>query len=223
MSDAEPETRLPETERLLDAAAAELRRERRRASDELEALRTFESRIRSVSVEEPSHGTAPRGNGLLVSPDGGNRLADVRAAYEETVMNVPHYVEEYDDTYRESIREEFNDHLAVALTEGECFNERCKRALLSAVADAKSGRRSLVGAVDTERESLAEATETLTAIAGELEDLAAFSVRKESFGQLDAYRNRLDVLEEKCETVSDRRQTEVFEQRRFGWLPALLV
>ena len=106
MSDAEPETRLPETERLLDAAAAELRRERRRASDELEALRTFESRIRSVSVEESSHGTAPRGNGLLVSPDGGNRL---------------------------------------------------------------------------------------------------------------------DVLEEKCETVSDRRQTEVFEQRRFGWLPALLV
>lgn len=202
----------------LDAARTALRRERRRTADELEALNTFEDHVRSI---DPS--TAPRnGPGRTVvsgmsTATGG--LERVRDAYESTVMSVPHYTEEYDDTYYRSLKEEFAPDIAVALTDGAAFNEQCKRAVLSAVRGSREARESLIEGIDAERESIDDAFETLIPVADELGELSTISFHKRSFGALDAYRSRIEVLEGKCESVSDRRQETVFEQRRTRWLP----
>lgn len=203
----------------LHAATAELRRERRRTADELEALRTFESRVRGLDPE-PSRQPSPGTPTSLSEPDASTKLQRVREAYEATMMSVPHYIEEYDDSYPESLYEEFNAHVAVALVDGSVFNERCKRAVLSAVSESQSSRESLLAAIDTERESMAAATDTLSDAATELEQLSSRSFTRKSFGSLDAYRTRLGVIEEQCEAVSERRQAEVFEQRRAVWLPS---
>lgn len=209
----------------LDEAETALRRERRRTIDELEALRALEDRVRSIEPTNAS-GSGVR-NRRLIDPRtarGATAVAAgldrVRKAYESTVMSVPHYAEEYGDTYRRSLEEEFSPDLAAALTEGARFHDQCKRALLSAIEESVSARESLSTEVDAERESLDDATSALSAIATELDELSEIPFRTESFGALDAYRNRLDALEERCETISNRRQATVFDRRRTGWLPA---
>lgn len=209
---------IPSVSGRLDAARTELRRERRRTADEVEALKTFEDRLRTI---DPQTAPSPGPDRTVVpgmSPVTGG-LDRVRNAYESTVMSVPHYTEEYDDTYCQSLREEFTPDIAAALADGTAFNERCKQAVLSAVSESTSARESLVGEIDAERESIDTAAETLVPVAEEVDELSTMSFQKRSFGALDAYRSRLEVLERKCETVSDRRQATVFEQRRTRWVP----
>lgn len=203
----------------LDAATAELWRERRRVADEIQAHRAFEGRVRSIAAETPvapTHGAPVTATPARARP---GHLDRVRDAYESTVMDVPHYDEDYGDTYRESLREEFSPELAAALVEGTAFNERCKRMLLSAVSEAQSARGQLLEAVDTELDAVEGVSETLLSIGRELADLSSRAFAGQPLGTLDGYRARLDALEAECEAISERRQEDVFEQRRTGALP----
>ncbi|MEF8806897.1 DUF7260 family protein [Natronomonas sp.] len=215
-------TRGVEAERRLADAATELEREHRRATDEIDALRRFERRVRALDTETPQRKTA--GPTLAAAsfddgPSGSDALGRVREAYESTVMAVSHYGEEYDDTYAESLAGEFDAHVAIALTEGSAFDERCKTTLLAAVTESVTARRSLLAAVDEESESLSAATDELRSVAERLDALSERSLVGESFGDLDAYRAQLDQLETNCESVLQRRQRSVFDQRRAAWLP----
>ncbi len=201
----------------LATALSELRTERRRTADELEALRTFEDRVRSIETEKHSAGLVSSGRVLESKP---RALGAVRRAYESTVMSVPHYTDEYDDSYVESIAEEFTPELAVALTDGTEFNERCKRSLLSAVSDVQSARESLLGTIDRERESLRTATEDLKPLIEECAELDGLEFGGMRFGALDAYRVRLETMKERCERASARRQNAIFDQRRIQRLPS---
>jgi hypothetical protein len=204
----------------LEAAATELERERRRTRDELEALRGFEDRVRGIDTEAALSATRR----AVVAPTAASTATDglgaVREAYEATVMSVPHYVEEYDDTYGESLAEEFSPEIAAALVGGASFDEHRKGALLSAVSESQTARERLLTVLAAEGGSLAEATETLDAVADELVEFAERSFRGAPFGALDGYRARLGVLEGKCEAVLADRQEAVFEQRRTRWLPS---
>ena len=206
-------------DRLADAVA-ELRRERRRITDELEALEAFADRVRSIPTEHHTP-RSRRPVGVATETSGtATGLRRVREAYESTLMSVPHYVEEYDDTYVESLAEEFSPDIASALTDGAAFNGRCKRALLSAVDTSRSARDSLVDVVDRERKSVRDAKSELEELAAECADLGSTEFGEMRFGTLDAYRSRLRVMEGNCEALSDRRQDAIFDQRRIQRLPA---
>ena len=65
------------------------------------------------------------------------------------------------------------------------------------------------------------ATDGRVSVAAESDsEFAARSTEEAPFGTLDAYRARLSVLENKCETVADDRQSTLFEQRRTTGLPS---
>ena len=215
----EPEGEAFDVEDRLDRAATALRRECRRTADELEALGEFAERVREIEAERAvAGGNAVAAVGLQTGRTDG--LEAVREAYEATVMSVPHYTQEYDDGYLGSLQAEFSPDLAAALTDGTRFNARCKRAVLSAVEGSRSSRRSLLETLSTEAESLSAATETLPSVAREVSEFAARSTAEAPFGTLDAHRARLSVLEGKCETVADERQSTLFEQRRTTGLPS---
>jgi hypothetical protein len=135
-------------------------------------------------------------------------------------MSVPHYAEEYDDTYIESLVGEFSLEIAAALNDGTEFDDRCKRAVLSAVSNAQSTRESLLDAIDHEDDSLREAETKLRPIIEECDKLRSVQFDQEGFGALDAYRTRLETIAEKCRTLSNRRQDAIFSQRRLQRLPA---
>ena len=203
----------------LAAAIAELRRERRRTTDELEAFRAFEDQVRMIPSEN-SEFERRCVVGSAATTVGSTGLERVREAYESTLMSVPHYLEEYDDSYVESLAEEFSPDLASALTDGTEFNEQCKRMLLSAVSSAQTARDSLIDVIDRERKSVLEAESDLASLSAECAELRSIRFERKQFGTLDAYRARLGVMTDKCERVSERRQDAIFDQRRIRWLPS---
>lgn len=204
----------------LGAAMSELQTERRRTADELEALETFEKHVRTISSEEL--GTSSRQPLALMAttaePSAG--LRQVRKAYESTLMSVPHYLEEYDDTYAESLIEEFSPDIASALTDGTAFNARCKQTVLSAVSSSQSSRQELLDVIDRERESIRNAETELEPLFEECEGMRSVQFKTKQFGALDAYRARIQVLLDNCQALSDRRQNAIFDHRRIQKLPA---
>ncbi len=204
--------------RRLQRARAALRRERRRTADEVQALRSFEQRVREVEPASTVARAAPAAGAGMV--DGGtDGFEAVRAAYEATVMAVPHYEEEYDDSYVESLAAEFSTDLAAALTDGTRFNARCKRTLLAGIDAGRVARGRLLELLAAEADSLDAAAETLVPLEAELAELDERAVGTAPHGMLDAYGARLAVLERKCETVAEERQATLFEQRRTSGLP----
>lgn len=205
---------------LIDTAQECIVEERRRTTDELHALETFVDEIRALQTESVSFdaGVATiTAQGSYTDSDA-RGLRAVRDAYEATVMSVPHYEEEYNDTYETSVAEEFGPDLATALTRRSTFDEQCKRAVLSAATEARTPREALLTALDNEVDSLDAARERLRPIA---EEVAGFTAptAEQNFETLDAYRARLAVLEQRCEELAASRQSTLREQRRSLRLP----
>ncbi|ESS03809.1 MAG: hypothetical protein A07HR67_01457 [uncultured archaeon A07HR67] len=197
-------------EGLLRDAREALRVERRRTVDEREAFETFRSRVRSIAAEA----SARRPRTTAPSPlrrDAGaasRGLVAVRNAYQETVMAVPHYDDEYNDTYERSLAAEFGPELAAALTRESTLRERCRSSVLAKIGDAITSREELLSVVESELESVSRAAADLVPAADEVETVARTEFGDERFGTLDAYRARLDVLANRCETVGTRRQRD---------------
>ena len=217
------------------AARAKLRVERRRVVDEREAFRAFRGRVSSIPSEDgsvgPSDAASPDafGGGALggATPDPGtvraspgSRLVAVRDAYRATVMSVPHYAEEYDDTYERSVAEEFGPELAYALTRTDYFHEEYKRSLLSAVETAIQEREAFLDALESETESVERAGSRLDPIRTEIEAIGeelggdGGDAAGAGFGALDACRTRLGALREDCDRIAARRQRVLADHDR---------
>ena len=143
------------------------------------------------------------------------RLNLIRSAYEETVMNLPFYTDEYDDTYFESISEEFGSEIATALTTAECFGPTALNALFNRIETAKSERQNHIDACDRERDSIETAADRLIPIDQELSTLTTVNFDLQSLGALDAHHNRLSILTDHCESAAQTRQETIRKHREF--------
>lgn len=214
---------------LLDEARDALRVERRRIVDEREAFRTLRSRVDSIATE-PLHrggpnGSATHGSGSRAgafgsvespSPSPGSGLVAVRDAYEETVMSVPHYEVEYDDTYERSVAAEFGPELAYALTQTSRFHAAYERSLLDAIDTAIEEREGFLETVRAETESIDRAASRLSPIEEETVTMSTAERDGEGFGfgTLDAYRARTTTLIEDCDRIAARRQRRLADHDR---------
>ncbi|ELZ56457.1 MULTISPECIES: DUF7260 family protein [Halorubrum] len=236
------------------AARSALRVERRRVVDEREAFRAFRGRVSSIPDEsacaDPADSAGIGGPGGTRAPGGarggfggatdggvglggpatpsGSRLVAVRDAYRSTVMSVPHYEAEYDDTYERSLAEEFGPELAYALTRTNCFREEYKRSLLSAVETAVQKREAFLDALKSEVESVERARSRLDPVREEIaaidEELGGDGEREAGrddgdgatadFGALDACRTRTETLREDCDRIAARRQRVLADHER---------
>ncbi|ELZ42969.1 hypothetical protein C463_10205 [Halorubrum californiense DSM 19288] len=217
------------------AARSALRVERRRVVDEREALSAFRSRVSSIPDENAAEtggggfeGTAGVGgavggavrDAVGNAPRPGSRLVAVREAYRDTVMSVPHYAEEYDDTYERSVSEEFGPEMAYALTRTQSFRAEYKRSLLGAVETAVQEREAFLDALESEIESVERAGSRLDPIRSEIEAIAdelggdEADAADAGFGALDACRTRTVALREDCDRIAARRQRVLADHER---------
>jgi hypothetical protein len=190
-----------------------LHTERRRANDEAEALEAFRNRIGRIGAATPSVDRTPASPGSLVERRPGGGLAAVREAYETTVMRVPHYELEYDDSYAESLTAEFGPEIAGALTEGTAFEPSYKRLLLTAAADAIDDRHRFLERVAAERSAVETVETRLHQVVTELSEYGTDGLESRPFGTLDAYRRRLSVLEDRCDDIAAERQRRIRNER----------
>ncbi|WP_049983076.1 hypothetical protein [Halorubrum sp. BV1] len=225
---------------LADAREA-VRVERRRVGDEREAFRAFRTRVGSIASEpidagdrrdasargvaggvDPERvrnasgyaGVADSGASVDTRAPAGSGLVAVRDAYVETVMSVPHYDVEYDDTYERSVREEFGPELCFALTRTSRFHAQYKRSLVDAVDAAIDERERFLDVIDTEAESVARAGSRLAAIDDEREAMVAEAHADADFGTLDACRARTSVLVSDVDRIAARRQRVIADAGR---------
>lgn len=106
-----------------------LQTERRRTAAERRAFETFADRVEEVNCSNtgskvpPDCGMQDGPTATLVASghtdlDGDGPTEAIQSAYEETVMAVSFYDEEYGDDYVESLRAEFGPEVATSLTDG---------------------------------------------------------------------------------------------------------
>lgn len=193
-----------------------LRTERRRVVDEREAFRAFRKRLTDIdaggTLKRPASPSRLVGTSTVRSTSPG--LVAVRNAYEETVMSVPHYVVDYDDTYPESLAAEFGAEMATALTRGVALDPRLKRELRRATERLRAHRASFLDTLDTEAASLEDLADPLLEVTTEIETIAAADFDGMDFGALDAYCARTETLRDRCAEHARERQAVLHRQRR---------
>ena len=198
---------------VLEGARETVRVERRRTADERAAFASFRSRLDAIPATTAAGVTAdrrfdgPQPIGYE-TPRMGTELLAVRDAYQSTVMSVPHYEEEYNDTYAASLAAEFGPELAAALTCESALHEHVRRSVLDQTTTAIETRDEFETVLEREQASVRAASEELRSLDDSVTSLGETAVDRLDFGGLDAHRARLEVLERRCDEVATTRQRE---------------
>jgi len=130
-------------------------------------------------------------------------VATVRTAYAETVMEAPHYSEEYNDSVDDSIAEEFGESTAEILRQNERLSEYILRIFVDKARYSLTNRGNFVSTLQRELESLEESELDLN----EVENAAQKIYESIYESEKDRKKSqRLRCLEQRCERVASRRQ-----------------
>ncbi|MFC6787152.1 hypothetical protein ACFQFH_15125 [Halobaculum halobium] len=140
-------------------------------------------------------------------------IAAIRRAYQETVMGLSFYENEYGDSYGESLRAEFGEEIAIALTQPACFTSAVRASLVEQIEIALEERARLLGICYEEQESLSMVREELVPVATECESIASETFADQPYTRLQYYRDRCLRLEERCDTIVRRRQQSLHRRR----------
>lgn len=198
---------VPTTDAIAQASLA-VRRERRELTDERQAFEAFHDRIADLDPEQPQRGQTT----VMMTTTPG--LETVRDAYAETVMNVPHYTEVYDESFTEHIAGELGVELATAITTGSWLHPELQRRLLEAADQAIVSREYVLEHLTTEADALERAEADLEAVIEELETLLDQPLDVLEFNVLRLTRARLDGLRETCDEIGHTRQEELRRRQR---------
>lgn len=184
--------------------------------DELDTVRTerkaltrFLDRIQDIDPERRDRTGSIEDDQLISAPvreTHSDALAQIRAAYRETVMAVPHYACEYGDTLPESCAAEFGETVAGQLVDGQCLTPALYDALLTASETARDERDDFVRVLRREYQSLQTIDAELASIESRREDLSqqiTATSKSERLGRID---DSLDQLDRRCTDLASRRQ-----------------
>ena len=188
--------------------------ERERLLAEADALDRFVSRVADIEAGTPRAALAgdPGAMTALGSGDRG-RLGRVREAYRETVMSVPHYEAEYDESLARNLRAEFGDDVAAALLEGGDLSPQLKGTVLTRGREARRRRLVVVEHIESEQASLAAARRRLGPAADSVDRLADADLSSFGDDELAAESYLLADRREDCKAAVERRQDAVQNRR----------
>lgn len=197
---------MPNGRSVLDAAREALRTERQTLCTERDAFREFERRVVSLTpardqVEQEGSATQLLG---VSSPDGGT--ARIRAAYEETVMDVPHYEEEYGETLLENVRVELGSEYAEVLRTDTGLTPQLKQGILAAATAAREQRTRVLAVLDEEARML----DSAASIVDDVQPLTDVPAEC-PFECLCARNDQLRKREQRAEALLEERQAHIQE------------
>lgn len=183
--------------------------ERSRIHDERNALKEFGRQVEGLQVSSMQSGGAARGGATLAQSnvvETQSQLSAVRSAYEDTIMSVPHYEEDYGEPLAANMAAELGEDVTVAVHDGERLTPQVKRALVQKSDDARKERASFLRTLGKEAEWLEDAEETFTDIDAQVADIRDDRRLQQSFSDLQRDWHTLDELETECTDVLERRQ-----------------
>jgi hypothetical protein len=186
-----------------------VREEQSRTATEQEAFNRFARVVSRLDAPGPAVQLGPsQGATSAVSATMAPRnrgLDVVRSAYEDTVLAMEHYDEEYDEPAVEHMRHELGDEVATAVEQNQQLTTPLQQALVARAREAAMDRERLMTRLNREFDALEEADEELTAVADAV-DRAARPLATRSFPELTDEWNRLGELESRLRRLLSRRQ-----------------
>lgn len=198
------------------------RRERRRILDERDAFESFADRVAEVDTMSAATDSTPsgvpaggfRGVGVGRRPGGEKpgpdaTLRRVLAAYGDTVLSLPHYRAEYEETAAESLAAELGPDTVTALASDGGLSAGTQSALVDRSRQAVSAREALAGAIDEEIDELGRRESAMATIDRRrqrlLDHLEGVRGDRETDAAIDVW-NRLADLEGRCDELAADRQ-----------------
>ena len=176
----------------------------------------FDRFARAVARAKPTTGSttdvSPGSSLVLKTKKARSELGAVERAYRETVMSVPHYEQEYDESLAVNMASEFGDDLAMAVLEGGQLTPQLQESLYVAAIEARERREQFRSLVEAERTDLQRVKRTFGEVDASLSDVDESALLTGSFDELAALHERLERERESCERLLAHRQ----RQRREG-------
>ncbi|MFB6128510.1 MAG: hypothetical protein ABEJ47_01990 [Halorhabdus sp.] len=198
----------------IEAARTEIDAEREILVTEREAFQSLVRRVSEVTVETPQMtagtGTAVVATTPIQAPSAG--LQEIRTAYRETVMAVPHYESEYGESLRENLRVEVGASLAEQILDGDALTRPVHDAFLGAARRAMDERRRVQQYVDRERDSLRRFEAELTEIESAVVEIGTERTSASGTQALASLDDRLATLESRCADLAKERQQRVHDR-----------
>ena len=202
----------------MEAARAALNNERDCLEDERTAFAQFRKRVAGMDEHAPATSTATTRvkNAIIGTSEAtasGTQIKQVRNAYRETVMSVPHYEADYDQSFDDHLAAEFSPELASALATTDSLTPPVQETLLTASQQATEGRTTLLSALNREDDNLQHARDTLDEMNTTLTEMNQRPITAWATNEIISTYERLSEFETQCDELAAERQTELHSQR----------
>lgn len=201
----------------IGAAEAALDDERECLKNEQAAFTQFRKRVAGMNVHAPTSTTIIKVKtaimGVSEATTSTTKIEQVRNAYRETVMSVPHYDEDYGQSLTNDIAEEFSPELANALATANTLTPPLQETLLTGCQQATDGRTTLLSTLDHEADHLQHARDALNEMNTTLTEMNQRPLGAWSSTELRATDERLADFEAQCDDLAADRQAELRSQR----------
>ncbi|AEN05019.1 hypothetical protein Halar_1270 [halophilic archaeon DL31] len=201
-------------------AVAALQRESAAVTAEREALGRFADRLEAVPTVQLQAPTA-HGAGVSVAstpsqpPTKG--MAAVEEAYRETMMDLPHYEEDYGEPFAEHFAGEFGGEVAGAVLTNDRLTPQVKNVLLSEIREGRRQRSVYVDALEREEDRLREANSLLQGVHEQTTAVDGKRLRRLPFDQLRGRIETLDDQRERLAVALEDRQHRLHKGVTIGW------
>ena len=229
---SKPEVDIDALRDILDEAIAALHEERDQLLKEKQAFKRFAKRLRKLdAVDGSPEGLHPTNTSPVDYGSDSDRLhnsklasaastiAAVRTAYVETILDLSHYDDVFDESLRENLAGEFGAEIATAIENSPVLYPQLKQWLLEGTTNAIDSREELLDPVESEIDALTAAKKEILNLAEELRSVLNQPIRQMEFNALQISRQRLKSVRSRCDDFAMRRQ----EQLQRQWQQLTLV
>lgn len=198
-------TPLPAIGKTIRSAKEAVQTEQRRVTDEIEAYEQFATKLTRISTTATSQPT-PATFHTTVEQGVTSETSSIKNLFEETVMSVPHYEEDYDESFIEHIAAEFTPEIALLLKDPDCLTEQHTSVLESYTHSAITERKDLAQTLEREYDSVDHLGSQVFELSQQVLEISHGKFNCMDFGSLEAHWRRLETLTTKCDRIAADRQ-----------------
>jgi soluble cytochrome b562 len=182
------------------------------------AFTQFRKRVAGMDVSESAMPTATTKvkNAIMGTSETSTSAAQieqVRNAYHETIMSVPHYEDDYDQSLDTDLAEEFGPELANALATTDSLTPPLHETVLTASQQATEGRTTLLSALDREADDLQQVRDTLETMHTTLTKMNQRPITAWATNKIISTYEQLVEFETQCDELAAERQAELHSRR----------
>lgn len=196
----------------IKSAKSAVEEEQSRTAAEREAFIQFGRTVADLNAQtSTSSPVAIHDGGAVIArtESGSAGIDEVKGAYRDTVMSVPHYEEDYNEPLEENMAVEFGRDITVTVANETKLTPVLQSLLVSKANKAAQDRQSFMRALARERTSILEAEESFDDIQSTLSNFHPHELREGEFENLATRWEELDELESQCMEAVQTRQNRI--------------